>query len=234
MENALTPQQIYDQLWHRGSAALEHGRPQLDAFLMNRNSDLRRAYTLVFRPSAEIREAVGRFLVEVEQIAPEQHFYAPGELHTTVLSVIPGSVSWQERLPELPRMRGLIAGVLRGKKPFNIEYRGVTASADAVMVQGFPCDEMLSHLRDALRAAFNMSGVGADIDRRYKVSAAHITVMRYGALGTDWKRLLELLRANRTTEFGEMRVTEVQLISGDWYASAESVELVETFELQEP
>ncbi|HEX4342535.1 MAG TPA: 2'-5' RNA ligase family protein [Verrucomicrobiae bacterium] len=234
MENPVTPQSIYDQLWSQGHAALERGQPQIDPFLTNKKSDLRRAYTLVFRPDAEVRKAVGKFLMEAERVAPEQYFYGAGEFHTTVLGVIPGSVTWQQRLSDLPRMRRLIAQVCREKKAFDIEYRGVTTSMDAVMIQGFPRGDTLTQLRDALRSAFNLSGVGADIDRRYKISAAHITVMRYAALGTDWKRLLELLRVNRTTEFGKMRVGELQLISGDWYASAESVEIVDTYELPEP
>jgi len=234
MEKALTPQQIYDQLWSQGSAALEHGHPQIDPFLADRKHDFRRGFTLVFRQNEELRQAVGKFLKEAAQIAPELHFYAPGELHTTVLSVIPGSVSWQQHLRELPRMRAFIAEECRKKKVFKVAYRGVTASPEAVMVQGFPMDDTLMRLREALRAAFSLGGVGADVDRRYKVSAAHITVMRYGAAGTDWKRLLELLKTNRTTDFGEMQVGELELISGDWYASAESVEIVETYELQQP
>jgi 2'-5' RNA ligase len=234
MEKSLTPQQVYDQLWSQGAAALEHGQPQIDPFITDRKHDLRRGYTLVFRPSAEIRKAIGQFLEQALFIAPEQHFYGPGEIHTTVLSIIPGSVTWQQHVRDLPRMRGIIAEECRKKKVFKIGYRGVTASPEAVMIQGYPVDDTLLRLREALRSAFNLRGVGADIDRRYKVSAAHITVMRYGAAGADWKRLLELLKANRATNFGEMQVGELELISGDWYASAESVEIVETYELQQP
>lgn len=232
MADSLTkPREIYDWLWSRASEALAQGRPEIDPFLSDRNKDDRRAVTLAFRPNATVQVKVNELLHAAQGIVPEQHFYRPEELHTTVLSVIPGSTWWRKQMVDLPAMREVISEVFRSRKPFSIAYRGVTASPGAVMVQGFPTDDSLEKLRDDLRAAFKEKGVGANIDRRYKISAAHITVMRFGAAQSDWKRLLALLIANRNTDFGKTRVETVELLFGDWYASTETCEKLDQYRL---
>ena len=45
----------------------------------------------------------------------------------------------------------------------------------------------------------------------------------------DWKHLLELLKANRMTDFGETSVTRLELIFGDWYASANTVRTLQEY-----
>ena len=69
------------------------------------------------------------------------------------------------------------------------------------------------------------------LDRRYKISTAHITVMRFRAPGVDWERLGPLLEDGREMDFGEMTVDRLQLIWGDWYASANMVRLLLEYRL---
>jgi len=74
--------------------------------------------------------------------------------------------------------------------------------------------------------------VAEQLDVRYKINSAHITVMRFCNANADWKHLLELIEANRMTDFGETSVTRCELIFGDWYASANTVRTLQQFKLK--
>ena len=70
-----------------------------------------------------------------------------------------------------------------------------------MLIQGFPQDDVLAQLRDDLRSALRDRGVSENLDRRYKIAAAHLTVMRFPNPQADWKRLLDFLRAHRQHRF---------------------------------
>jgi len=213
-------QKIYDQLWRRMRAALESGGLRVDPLLRGKTGDPRRGATLVARPNADVRKRVETFLREAAAICPDQYFYQPAELHVTVLAVIPGSESWHEEIHRLPVCRTVLDEVLKNCRAFSVKFRGVTVSPEAVLVQGFPQDDALARLRDELRSALRDRGAGENLDRRYKIAAAHLTVLRFSNPKADWKRLLDFLQAHRETDFGETHFQSLQLIWNDWCASA--------------
>jgi 2'-5' RNA ligase len=224
-------QRIYDQLWSKTSAALESGGLRVDPLLRGKAGDPRRGATLVARPNAGVRKRVEAFLREAAAICPGQHYYKPAELHMTVLSVIPSSESWREEIHQLPVVRTVLDEVLKKCRAFSLKFRGVTVSPEAVLVQGFPQDNALARLRDELRSALRDRGVGENLDRRYKIAAAHLTVMRFSNPKVDWKRLLDFLQAHRETDFGETRFQSLQLIWNDWCASADTVRVLREYQL---
>jgi 2'-5' RNA ligase len=226
-------QRIYDQLWSKTSAALESGGLQVDPLLRRKAGDPRRGATLVARPNASVRKRVEKFLCEAAAICPGQHFYQPAELHMTVLSVIPSSESWREEIHQLPVVRIVLDKVLKKHRAFSLKFRGVTVSPEAVLVQGFPQDDNLARLRDELRSALRERGVGENLDRRYKITAAHLTVMRFSNPKANWKRLLDFLQAHRETDFGETCFKSLQLIWNDWCASAGVTRTVQEYELKD-
>jgi 2'-5' RNA ligase len=234
MDGELTgAQRIYNQLRSKTSAALESGGLQVDALLRAKAGDPRRGATLVARPNATVQKRVGAFLREVAAICPGQHFYQPAELHMTVLSVIPSSESWREEIHQLPVVRIVLDKVLKKHRAFSLKFRGVTVSPEAVLVQGFPQDDNLARLRDELRSALRERGVGENLDRRYKITAAHLTVMRFSNPKANWKRLLDFLQAHRETDFGETCFKSLQLIWNDWCASAGVTRTVQEYELKD-
>jgi 2'-5' RNA ligase len=181
-----------------------------------------------------VQTAADLFLRKLAAAAPGQYFYRPDELHVTVLAVIPGSKAWRERIHDLAAIHAVIGNILKRRRPFVISFRGITASPGAVMIQGFPQDGALSEIRDELRTVLRENHLGGDIDRRYKINTAHITVMRFGHAQTDWKAFIDLLKANRQTDFGETRVGKLQLLWGDWYASAHTVRTIQEYPLADP
>ena len=221
------PRNIYEELWTDAVAAFARNAPRIDPHLRNRAADPRRGVALAARPDAQVCERVQKFLRKITAIAPGQHFYRPEEFHVTVYSIIPGSPAWKESAQRLPEYLAVLDGVLENRPAFSIAFRGVTASPEAVMIQGFPVGDALNELRDELARR----DVGANLKRRYKIAAAHLTMMRFSTPMQDCRPLLEILAANRDTDFGETRVRSLQLVEGDWYASADTVRVLREYPL---
>jgi 2'-5' RNA ligase len=222
---------IYDQLWSKTAATLDSGGLRADPLLRGQAGDPRRGATLVARPDAGVRNRVETFLREAAVFCPGQHVYQPAELHLTVLAVIPGSETWRREIHRLPVCQQVLGEVLKNGRAFSVKFRGVTVSPEAVLIQGFPRDDTLAQLRDGLRSALRNRGVGENLDRRYKITAAHLTVMRFANPKADWKRLLDFLRAHREIEFGETRFQSLQLIWSDWCADAKTVRVLREYPL---
>ncbi|HEU6448259.1 MAG TPA: 2'-5' RNA ligase family protein [Verrucomicrobiae bacterium] len=226
-------QQIYDKLWQESVSAFDQNAVRLDGHLKNRQSDKRRGVTLLARPNAEICSRVKEFLDEVAAIAPEQHFYCPTEFHMTVLAIVPGSENWQEAMSRLPEYLAVLEETLNQFAGFSVEFRGVTASPEAILIQGFPVDDSLVQLRNKLRSALAARNLAENLDRRYKIATAHLTVARFSS-PQNWQPLKSLLAANRQRDFGRTCCDSLQLIKADWYASTGSVETLCEYQLREP
>jgi 2'-5' RNA ligase len=225
-------QQIYERLWEKAALAFVAGCPGLDPHLPAKTNDPRRGLTLRLRPDQGVQRSINAFLGKLAEAAPGQYFYRPEEFHVTVLAIIPGSELWRDKMRHLADCRRVIGKVLSEHREFSIVFRGVTAAADAVMIQGFPDDDTLLQIRNRLRKEFRSSPLSNELDRRYRIHAAHLTVMRFCRPDTDWKRLKSLLEVNRETPFGETRVDSLQLVLTDWYSSANRVKLLEEYRLR--
>jgi 2'-5' RNA ligase len=225
--------QIYEQLWSEAVTAFERGAPEIDPALSGQTRDLRRGVTLVFRPSPPVRDRVKHFLDRLATVCPGQYFYQPEELHVTVLAIIPGTEFWRKEIRRLAACRAILDDVLSRQRAFSISFRGVTASPGTVLIQGFPAGDGLTRIRAALRAAFAQNGLGDLLDRRYKVTAAHMTALRFKKPEKHGPRLVSLLTENRRTDFGESEVNRLQLIWGDWYAARNIVRTLQEYSLSD-
>ena len=225
--------EIYQQLWAAAASAFENGHPQIDPILSSRTTDLRRGVTLAFRPAAPVRAKIKNFLDQLARVAPGQHLYQPEEFHVTMLDIISGTESWREEMRQLAASRAVLDALLPRFHSFKIRFQGVTASPGTVMIQGFPAGEALNKMRETVRGAFRQSGLADRLDRRYRITTAHMTIMRFRRPEADWKRLAAWLTENRHTDFGGMEVNRIQLIWGDWYASADIARTLQEYRLLE-
>src|SRR5439155_25646112 len=101
----------------------------------------------------------------------------------------------------------------------------------ALLVQGFPAEDTLTRLRNDLRDELTGRGLAENLDRRYKLVTIHMTVERFYAPMENWQLLKSLLLSNRNRDFGAVRFRTLQLIEGNWYASADSVRTLREFPL---
>ena len=212
--------------------AFERNDLELDRHLPDKSDDLRRGLSLALRPCLKVRKAIQEFLNPLQIAAPGQYFYRPEEFHVTVLAIIPGSEFWRDKIQHLAAYQSIIAEVLQRHRKFSITFQGVTASRGGVMIQGFPHDDTLDQMRDDLRESLEANQLGEQLDARYRIKTAHITVMRFCEANLNAKPLLALLAANRATDFGETRVENLELILGDWYASADTARTLQEYKLK--
>jgi len=223
--------EIYEKMWQEASAAFQRGEVQVDLHLLDKSGDSRRGVTLVLRPSEVVRGRVVEYLEELKAVCPGQYFYQPEELHVTVISVVSMTERWREEFKPLDEYRRLIAGALTVQRKFQIRFRGITASPSTVAIQGFPEGDSLGRIREELRSAFRRADFEGGLDRRYKIVAAHMSALRFSQPEIDWERLLPLLSAGRNIDFGVSEVECLQLIQGDWYASAGTVQVLDEYPL---
>lgn len=212
--------------------AFEAGDFQIDPHLTAKSSDHRRGVSLAFRLSHPASARIGEFISELRRILPGQYFYKSEELHVTVLSIVSGNEMWRKQMKDLATVRPIIIECLKSVPPFSIHFRGLTASPGAIMIQGFPEDETLQAVRDSLRESFEREGFGHMLDRRYKIVTAHVTVARFQHSKINGTRLAAFLAANRRRDFGRSEADIIQLLWGDWYASSETIRLLEEFPLE--
>lgn len=225
---------IYETLWQSALAGFERGEFQTDPHLSGRANDLRRCVTLVLRPAQTVRAQMRALVDRLAAACPGQYYYRPEEFHVTVLSIISGSEHWRHEMRQLAVCRAIIGEVLSRCRAFTIGFRGVTASPGCVMVQGFPAGGGLVRMRDELRAAFAREGIGSLLDRRYKIRTAHATILRFSQPVTDGNRLISVLKEGRQIVFGGSEIQSLELIWGDWYASAGSVRTLQQYRLAAP
>lgn len=223
--------EIYEKLWNEAVFAFEHGQQKIDPHLPDKTADLRRGVTLLFRPPANMRDMAMDFIGRLAGICPGQYFYRPEELHITVLSIITMTELWEQEMDRFEKCRALIGQALASQRPFKIKFHGVTASPDSVLIQGFPSSDGLAAIRTALRETFARAGFADMLDRRYKVMAAHITVMRFFRPCSNLKQLAAFLKENRQISFGECEISKLELIFGDWYASMDKIKTLEEYPL---
>jgi len=222
---------VYERLWSEASAAFERGQPQLDPFLQPGSEDRRRGLTLVCRPDNAVRGRVTEFLDKASSLASGQYFYRPHEFHSTVFSVIPVSAAWEKFAIKLPEYIAVLDAVLKNRPVFSIKFHGVTASPEAILIQGFPNSDTLARLRNDLRLALHRHGLGENLERRYKLTASHLSVVRFSAPMPDWKPLKAFLASHRETDFGETQVHSLQAIEANWYAAAKTLRTLREYPL---
>ena len=212
-------QRIYDGLWSGAVGRLARGEVEIDRHLADIEADRRFGITLIVRPSPEVAGHFIEFQGQMRELEPEQYFYAPGDFHVTVLTLVRAAEGFD--LGKVPI--GVYDQVLRGLfprfHPFHIRFHGISATAESVLVQGYVEDDDLNAIRDAVRRELAGVNLAHLLDVRYRVGAAHSTVMRYRAPLRDPARLLAVLSAARDRAFGISPVDTICFVVNDWYMS---------------
>lgn len=223
--------QRYDALWSAAADKIRTGEVDLDPVLESRTPDARRGFTLLARPSTAVRRGVAEFVRELRRLEPDQHYYAPSELHVTVLSLFTATVDHGPFFAQTDRYISAVDSATRKCPRIHLEFQGVTASPATVMIQGFFEDDTLNHLRDVLREQLRARGLGEGLDGRYRLETSHMTVARFRAPLRDPERFAAALERARKRPFGAMSVASLSLVKNDWYLTQQVVQLMKRYRL---
>lgn len=223
-------QVTYDRLWEDAAQKISAGNEVLDHNLLDRLSDKRRGITLMLRPGAEVRARCAEIIAQMQASEPDQYYYHPNEYHVTVLTLITAIEDFDLAQTPISDYNRILGSICAATSPFRICFRGITASAGAIIAQGFVEHDALNQLRDKLRAVLSEAGYGAYLDTRYKIDTAHATIARFKSPLRDSQRFVSLLESLRTQDLGESIFTEAEFVFNDWYMARDTVQTLATFE----
>lgn len=221
----------YENLWQNALRAFQADKLEIDGRLVPGQIDKRKGLTLILRPDPSMAMRFNAFLDSLSQREPTQYYYPSTDFHITLLSLFTATENFT---PHIARASEYIAAVdkaLKEASEFQLHFRGLTASANAIMIQGFPEDATLANLREKLRQCLRDAGLGDGLDQRYVLQTAHVTVCRFRQAFRDKTSFIDWLNSYRTHDFGSARVREVHLVENDWYMSAAQVRILKTYPL---
>jgi 2'-5' RNA ligase len=222
--------QLYDNLFDRSIGQINRGEIEIDRQIDN-DKDRRRGLTLLIRPHDEIKARVREFQEQMLDIDGQQYYQPVSDLHVTALSIISCYEGFDLNQVRVFDYEQIIFQSLEKISEFRLQFKGITASRGAVMVQGFPVGEGLNILRNSLRNNFKVTNLQQSIDSRYKQATAHMTSVRFRKELCSPNKFVNLLREHRTTEFGEMNVKSLELVYNDWYQTSNIAKTLHSFHL---
>jgi hypothetical protein len=225
-------QNLYDNLWERGTAAFARGDISADRHLQSLAADQRDGLSLIAYLSPELHPAILSLIDDLRSIAPGQFFYVAEQLHFTVMSLIPVRQKIDLAQAGIHQYKETCREILSDASAVDVEFCGITATNSAVMIQGWP-DATLNLLRDDLRKSLSAAGLGGNLDMRYRLLGAHVTLMRFASAPENLPALVSFLNEQRALEqnFGTMTLREVALVHNDYYLLPQKSEVLARFPL---
>lgn len=197
---------------------------QIDSLLDNRFG-----ITLLIRPSIQVKNSIQHFLDELKPIDSEQYYYLNSDIHITVMSIISCYGGFDLATVSVPDYVEIIEKSLVGINSFEINFKGISVSPSAILIQGFTNSNFLNDLRNSLRNNFKNSGLEESIDKRYSISTAHSTVVRFRKKIKNKDKLIEILEKYRDYDFGKFTVEKYDLVFNDWYQREQFVQQLHQF-----
>lgn len=220
----------YAKLYHETRPKLKAEQYELDP-LIDSATDSRFGITLLLRPSDSVKKAIQGFLQQLHTIDPQQYYYPASDLHITVMAIISCYEGFALEQIVVEDYVTLVQKSLEGLQPFEINFKGLTASPSCILLQGFWKDNTLNQIRENLRQEFKSSSLQQSIDKRYTIQTAHSTIVRLRKPLQHKDQWLECVEAYRDFDFGTFRVNELELVCNDWYHRKEKVQTLQRFVL---
>lgn len=227
---AMNLQKKYDQMWDGALKKFKQGRFEYDLWL-NAKEDKRYGITLLARPDEAVKTKLVSLLDDFRRIEPHQYYYPASDMHLTVMSIIScrEGFSLSEINPDVYIQK--LREALTGKRPFPLEYRGLTASPGSILAQGFPVNGELNRIREDIRHIFKNGLLPHSIDSRYRLETAHATLVRFREKMIHPEPFIEQARQYRATPIGTFMVDQLELVFNDWYQRAGNTIVLEKFVL---
>ena len=188
-----------------------------DKFLINVKNDNRMSLVLLIRISSEISNKIEKCISKLKNIEPDLYYYPKTDFHITVIDILKGEEN-REIPNNLNEYIECINNCIKEIKPFKIEFNGLTASDNAIMVKGY-YEYELQKFRELLRKSLKEKGLS--IEERYETISCHITIGRVADNFKNPKDLTKFIEEER--KFGVMEVDSLELSFHNWYDTKKKV-----------
>ncbi|MEM7764892.1 MAG: hypothetical protein AAF290_12570 [Pseudomonadota bacterium] len=213
----------YDALWREYLPALQQGDVLVDRALAAAAPDQRRGLSLIIRPARQVCaqiDAASRFFASDESgVWP----YAVEQLHVTALTLVSCRAGFCARDIDLRPLLAALSRSMQSIEPFEIVFRGITATNEAIMAQGFADDSIVASLRGAISSACDLVGLAALRNQRYDHVTAHCTMQRFSGPLLSPAEYCQKLMRYRSRQFGQSLVSRLVLVENDWFHRPDSV-----------
>lgn len=227
-------QAVYDKLWQGAEGLVRSNQCELDP-LIGSPSDNRRGISLLsYVNDDSYRQQIEHVLQPLKALEPEQYYYPPSARHITVLSLVSCIAGFQLTAETTAQYRQALHSFTTALAPISIHLQGVTLSPACVLLQGFPEANKLNQLRDQLREHFAASGLHLTIDKRYKLSTAHITLVRFTQPLRNPRQFMAQLDRCRDFAVGVHTLAPLDLVFNNWYHNQEFTQLLAQNHLGQP
>ncbi len=188
-----------------------------DVFLVSPETDARMSLALLIRIDESISGRIYESLEKIEAVEPNLYFYPKEDFHITVMDILKGIPN--RAIPDnIEAYIQCIKECTDTIEPFHIEFRGMTASDNAVLVKGY-YEYGLEKLRRLLRKIFAEKHLL--LEERYETFSSHITVVRIPDKLTNPDKFITCIQTD--DNFGTMKVDSFEFVFHNWYDSQKTV-----------
>ena len=194
-----------------------------DVFLENALADNRMSLVVLIRIPLDAAEKINSCINELKGIEPNLYYYPAQDFHITVMDVLKGEEG-RSIPPNITEYIHCIEECSKDISPFKIEFDGLTASDNAIMVRGY-YDDQLMVFRQKLRDMLKQRGLS--LEERYKTISSHVTIARLLSKYQNPEKLLDYIEKPRS--FGNMTVSNMEISFHNWYDTRK--EVLSTIEL---
>ena len=188
-----------------------------DALLEKAPTDSRMSLVVLIRISSDVAEKINSCIDDLKRIEPNLYYYPAKDFHITVMDVLKGEEG-REIPPNITEYIRCIEECSKGITPFKIEFDGLTASDNAILVRGY-YDEQLMVFRIKLRDMLKQKGLS--LEERYKTISSHVTIARLHRKYQNPEKLLDYIEKPRS--FGTMTVSNMEISFHNWYDTRKEV-----------
>lgn len=188
-----------------------------DVLLERALTDSRMSLVVLIRISPDVAEKIISSIDDLKRIEPNLYYYPAKDFHITVMDVLKGEEG-REIPPNITEYIRCIEECSKDISPFKIEFDGLTASDNAVLVRGY-YDDQLMVFRQKLRDMLKQRGLS--LEERYKTISSHVTIARLHSKFQNPERLLDYIEKPRS--FGTMTVSNMEISFHNWYDTRKEV-----------
>ncbi|WP_155949270.1 hypothetical protein [Gayadomonas joobiniege] len=213
---------IYDKMWQSFKLASQNNQIELDPYLLHEKRDTRRgitalAYLQQINPS--LLTEISRFQNEIQALEPKQYYQPLEDLHLTIFTLLSCRENFRLEDLDITTLCEAFYAALAQSSAIKIQFQGVSASSQCIILQGFPMDDALDELRQALRFQFSRAKLTVPVSQRYWPGTAHTSLIRFRVPVNDPQHIYALCKKYRDHHFGTIVLNDIQLVFNNWYHS---------------
>jgi len=218
-------EKVYNNIWKESRNVILKNSIDTDGYLAHIANDKRRGLTLLI----PLREIFQKIISDFQELEPNQYYYPASDVHITIMDFIRASDEFVYNKNLTRVYMQLLNKVLADIPKFILQFKGITASNNAIMVKGF-CDATLSTLRYNLRKEINKQGI--ELQERYEIETAHSTIIRFKNKLANPVVVVKKIESMKNLDIAKFEVTKLQFVLHDWYNIKEKTIILKEYTLQ--